>query len=86
MKQVTFQIAFKMSQGKHPIDLFLYSHYDDLMTAAADIGVTYQTLRKWKEKPENLLKYLLVICDRTGCESEDVIEVTKKSLRYLAEE
>lgn len=79
MKRDTYQTAFKMSQGKHPIDLFLYSHYDDLATAAADIGITYQTIRKWKEKPENMLKYLFVITDATGCENEHVIETVRKA-------
>ena len=67
------------TQGKHPIDLFLFNHYDDLATAAADIGVTYQTLRKWKEKPENMLKYLFVITEATGCENEHVIETVRKA-------
>lgn len=69
-------------RGRHPIELFFLSHYPDLQTAAEDLGVTYQTLLKWREKPENLLKYLLTICERTDAEEMDVIKVARQSITY----
>lgn len=74
-----------MMEGKHPIDQFLYRYYSDLASAAENIGVTYQTLRKWKEKPENMLKYLLVISKRTGCSYLDVIESVRNSIERAGE-
>lgn len=68
--------------GKHPIDQFLYRFWPDLATAAEAIGITYQTIIKWRRTPHNFLKYLIAIRNVTGCDVNEIVAAVEDSVKW----
>lgn len=67
---------------RHPIDLFLLQHYKGLAQAADEFGLTYQAIRAWRYKPDNMLKHALTIQAKTKCKAQDLFDLVKQSRAY----
>lgn len=44
---------------------------------AADLDITSHAIKKWDDKPELMLKYLLRITEMTDCTVMDVVEAVE---------
>ena len=60
---------------------FIDHHFGGPSAMAADLDITSHAIKKWDDKPELMLKYLLRITELTDCTVMDVVEAVESQKR-----
>ena len=63
--------------SRSEIRTFADTHFGGPGNMAAELDITSHAIKKWDDKPELMLKYLLLITELTDCTVMDVVEAVE---------
>ena len=69
--------------SRSEIRKFADTHFGGPGNMAAELDITSHAIKKWDDKPELMLKYLLRITQLTDCTVMDVVDAVESQMKTL---
>lgn len=69
-------------QGNSPVELFLRAKFGSISNAAKALDLVPTTIAMWRDRPERMLRYIVVLRNMTGATLEELVQVYEAGVTW----